>query len=368
MPPLAATLAATLALRAGLSLARAAQERRAAQRCAEDRRFSRLLEESLGQALQRMALGQLDIAIEWLERAGASDAGEHAIHETRKALKRLRALLRLLEAQLAEEVFTREDALLAESGKQLAGARDAEVLLETLDALLARDPHKLEGRGGVVKLRAQLLSEREAARRATLGDPALRAAVLAQLRACRVRVSAWSLADHEGIALVQPGLARLYRQGRARYRRAAHGHGERTRVLHSWRKRVKDLRYAAQMLEVDKRQAAAARPQKGPARAKWRRARKDAAWLRRLAQRADRLGELLGEEHDLAVLEQRIDAPPEHAERIGRRARKALKRSIAVRRRTLRKAALREGERLYRRSPQKFLRRVRRAQRAAHGG
>ena len=118
-------------------------------------------------------------------------------------------------------------------------------------------------------------------------------------------------------------------------RRIARGKGgERTRAMHEWRKRVKDLRYAAEILG-----------------------------LRPLARRADKLGELLGEEHDLVVLAGLLPPPgraPFKGKR-GKRARKALLKRIARRRRRLRKRALREGERLYGRRPKKFMRRVRRA-------
>ena len=52
-----------------------------------------------------------------------------------------------------------------------------------------------------------------------------------------------------------------------------------------WRKRVKELRYAAETLD------------RGGKRCKP---------VRRVARRADRLGEMLGEEHDLALLEARV--------------------------------------------------------------
>ena len=313
-----------------------------------------------------MALGQLDIAIESLEHAGELDSPETAVHELRKSLKRLRALLRLLEPRLGEDTFAREDAALRGSAKKLAGARDSDVLLATLDALIERHPRKLEGRGGVLRLRAHLLSERERARRETLGDAGVRAEVLAELQACRVRVSAWRLDDHGGVELVQPGLTRLYRQGRGRYRRAAHGRGDAAHALHRWRKRVKELRYAAQMLLLDEGQEPTVRPKRGRDRRRWARSRKDAAWLRRVERRADKLGEILGDEHDLAVLGEYVRAQRTRGAgagaRSGARSRKLLRKLIARRRRELRKAALREGERLYRRSPQKF---VRRAQRGA---
>jgi hypothetical protein len=364
--PLAATLAATLALRAGVSLARAARERRATETQERDRRFARQAGEPLAEAMQRMAIGQLDIAIESIESGAAPAASGQAAHEARKALKRLLALLRLLEPRLGEERFAREEAALRASARRLAGTRDADVLLATLDALIERHPHKLEGRGGVLRLRAHLLSERDRARRSTFGDPAIFAAALAELRACRVRIGAWQLEELEGIELVQPGLTRLYRQGRGRYRRAARGRGERTLTMHRWRKRVKDLRYAAQMLQVEQAQEPPARPKRKRARRRRARAREHAAWLRRLERRADALGELLGDEHDLAVLEEYVRAQGRRGGRAGVRigsgSRKRLRRLIAKRRRELRKQALREGERLYRRSPRKFLGRVGRAQ------
>lgn len=333
--------------------------------------MARQASEPLAQALQRMALGQLEIAIELLASDGETDSPETAVHETRKALKRLRALLRLLEPRLGEEVIAREQTTLRESASRLAGGRDGDVLLATLDGLIERHPRKLEGRGGVLRLRAHLLSERERARRATLGDPAIRTEVRAELQACRVRVSAWQLAEHDGIGLVQPGLTRLYRQGQARYRRVAHKRGDRTLAMHRWRKRVKDLRYVAQMLSLQQGQDAAARPKRGRARREWARAHKDAAWLRRVERRADRLGELLGDEHDLAVLDAFLRAQGRSGRRtgvrIGARSRKTLRKLIAKRRRELRGRALEEGDRLYRPRPQKFVGRVRSAQRLAGG-
>jgi hypothetical protein len=75
---------------------------------------------------------------------------------------------------------------------------------------------------------------------------------------------------------------------------------------------------------------------------------------------------LLGDEHDLAVLEEYVRAQGRRGGRAGVRigsgSRKTLRRLIAKRRRELRKQALRQGERLYRRSPRKFLVRVGRAQ------
>jgi CHAD domain-containing protein len=345
---LAATVAATVAVGVGLALARAERERRCVRRRRLDRRLGLAPDERLAEGLRRMALGQVDLALERLGTGAGGAPDENAVHETRKAIKRLRALVRLLEEELGEKTFARENAALRDSARRLSGARDAEVMLSTLDALIARHPRSLGRRGGVLALHRRLLAERARIERLTLGEPATRAQVLGELHAFRSRVVAWSVRDLDGIELVEPDLARLYRQGRKRYLRVARGKGDRMTTMHEWRKRVKDVRYAAEMLE---RRGSAGR-------------------LRRLARRADELGELLGEEHDLAILAERVRAGARHDAQqtwhTGRRTRNTLLKLIARRRRELRRRALREGKRLYRDTSKPFMRRIRAAH--ASGG
>jgi CHAD domain-containing protein len=357
----------------GVALAQAERTRRSAKRRRKhERRFRQLPGEPLGEALRRMALGQLDLAIELLggeqdDRGAGARPGKRksakrgkghrgkrhrkdgpdtldaqAIHDTRKALKRLRALVGLLREELGEQEYKREHKILRDAARRLASARDAEVMVETLDTLIARGPHKLGRRRSIVELRKRLVAERAAAASRAATDRTTRAQVLDDLRGMRERARWWELPERPGIAIVEHDLRRVYRQGRRRMRRIERTKGgkrskggrDQTRATHQWRKRVKDLRYAAEILG-----------------------------LRPLARRADTLGELLGEEHDLALLAELLPPPgraPFKGKR-GRRARQALLEQIARRRRKLRKRTLREGERLYRRKPQKFTRRARRA-------
>jgi hypothetical protein len=345
-------------VRAGTALARAERERRSRAQRERLRQFALLPCEGPAEGLRRIALGQLDIALELLE--GEIEHGDAAltVHETRKALKRLRALMRLLEHQLPQPSFAVENACLREMGRRLAGARDAEVMLATLERLLARNPRKLERRRSVARLRRQLEADRDrAASGVLLGDAATRRELISQLRAMRARVLQWRLPERPGMTLAAGGLGRIYRQGRRRYRRAARGKGERTRAMHEWRKRVKDLRHAAEML--DRRDPDGDRGgHRGRRRRGRRRRRKlhEAARIRRLAKRADALGEVLGEDHDLAVFAERLRSDP--AIQLGRRSRRTLLRSIARRRRRLRRRALRDGARVYRRRPKAFVARI----------
>jgi CHAD domain-containing protein len=337
----------------GVALARSERERRIAARAPRARTRASLREaEPRAAGLRRVILGQLDRAIELLEDPRGDPDGE-TVHEVRKIVKRLRAIVRLLRGELGAKRFAREDAALRDCARRLSGARDAEVMVDTLDALCKEHPKLTRAKaasrrgghsrgGGVRALRAQLVAEREAA--SASEDAALRGAVVADLRAIRARAAGWELRARQQrpARLLAPGLERLYGEGRRRMRRARRGGG--VEAMHAWRKRVKALRYAAQTLD------------RGGA---WRET-KSARRLRGVARRADRIGDLLGEEHDLALLARVVRR---RAELFAgdRKQQKRLLRVIARQRKRLRKRALREGERLYERKPKVFVRGVRKA-------
>ncbi len=349
--PLAATLLATVAVGIGVAVARAERERRDARerppkrkrklkprkppsKPKRRRRFGLLHDETPARGLRRIVLAQLDLAIELLRGESATSPAQ-AVHETRKALKRLRALMRLLEGEIGAKQAARERRGLSDIARNLAGARDAEVMVDTLEDLIRRHPRKLGHRRGVIELREHLRDERLTATAQTLSDAATREQVARELEDLRVRVAGWRLRERRSAQrLVKPGLTHIYRAGRDRRKLAAKRKPAR-RAMHKWRKQVKDLRYALEAIDVqgspDKR-------------------------LAKLARRADRLGELLGDEHDLTVLGELIAA---HRPLRGhRRTRKQLLRSISRRRARLRKRALREGRRLYERPPRRFVRRL----------
>jgi CHAD domain-containing protein len=360
----AATLAATALVRAGAALAKAERDRRGRAQRERERQFGLLPAEGPGEGLRRIALGQLDLVLELLEGELDRTSAARTVHETRKALKRLRALVSLLKDELPEGEFERENAILRDAGRRLAGARDGEVMVATLERLLKRHPRKLGRRRSLATLRDRLAAERDRAAVSTLlGDSSARRELIGEVHALRSRVLQWRLADRPGMAVAEPGLRRIYRQGRRRYRRAARAGGDRTLAMHEWRKRVKDLRHAAEML--DRSGSGGEHPRHGRRRRGGRR-RKEAARIRRLARRADVLGEVLGEDHDLAVFAERVRS--DSALVLGRPARRTLLRLIARRRRQLRRRALQQGERIYRRRPKTFVALVRDAYaRAARG-
>jgi CHAD domain-containing protein len=72
-----------------------------------------------------------------LAKASDREIGE-AVHEARKSLKRLRALVKISRPALGDARYRRENAEFRQTGRLLSAARDAKVLIETLDGLLER--------------------------------------------------------------------------------------------------------------------------------------------------------------------------------------------------------------------------------------
>jgi CHAD domain-containing protein len=131
--------------------------------------------------------------------------------------------------------------------------------------------------------------------------------------------------------------------------------------MHRWRKRVKDLRYAAETLrrlELEERRA------KGHGHGRGAAADRRSGWLAKLATEADDLGEVLGEEHDLAMLAEWLQGADAKA-LAGSRTRRRLLQQIAARRRKLRRRALKSGSRLYKRSSGDFIERAAKATKRA---
>ena len=87
--------------------------------------------------LRRVANGRADAALERLRRDARTDVAS-AIHDTRKDMKKLRSLLRLVRDGLGEQRYRTENDRYRDAARQLSPAREAEVNLSTLDALRKR--------------------------------------------------------------------------------------------------------------------------------------------------------------------------------------------------------------------------------------
>jgi CHAD domain-containing protein len=252
-----------------------------------DRRLH--VDERLPTAIQRIACGQFDRITGELTDPDAD--WDEAIHTARKAMKRLRGMLRLVRDEVGQPAYHNENVLLRDTSRRLAPVREGFVMVRTLDRL--RKAYKgVLRREAFSVTRRYLLTRQEALRRSVSEDTQLMTDVVVTLKTARARYAAWE-AERTGkpssklaargirndFAAMAPGLARVYRRGQ-RAMRQAYQDGA-TESFHEWRKRVKYLRYQLESLEPIWPELIAAH-----------------------ARRLDELGELLGDDHDLAELGQ----------------------------------------------------------------
>jgi CHAD domain-containing protein len=277
------------------------------------------------EGLRRIARGQLDRAHAELKGAPKRKLAV-AVHDTRKSLKRLRAAVRLGRDALGEGTYKRENQAFRDTGRRLAWVRDASVLIETLDDLEQAAGRELPS-GATAGLRKRLEAERKEALQSLKEDDVVIDAVLDELEDARTRTATWTL-DTDGFSALEPGLRRIYRRGRKAMNAAAEEPS--TENLHEWRKRVKDLWHAEQILRP-------ASPKK----------------MKKLAKRMHELSDLLGDDHDLAELRKYAATHRQCFD--DRVAQVALVAVIDRCRKDLQRGALSLGAKLYRRSPKRFI-------------
>lgn len=280
------------------------------------------LQEPVAEGLRRVALEQIEMAEAKLAATGDTAA---LIHDARRCLKRLRALLRLVRPALEESDYRREADHLSGIGKLLADARDAHVMRQTLAKLEAR-PEGLPD--GVVASLQKLVVPAPAARGRRGGDG--RRQALTRLKQAR-KVFAGKAVRAAELAHLVEGLGRAYDKARKTFRKAYRKPSD--EAFHAWRKAVQLHWRHMQLLSRGWPEALSAR-----------------------AGEAKELSRLLGEDHDyaivLALAESRgaeVLAPEDLA------ALKALCRSCQA---ELRKRAEPRGARLFAETPDNLMERI----------
>jgi len=189
--------------------------------------------ESLATAFGRIAAEEIDLAMAQSRRLHRGEA----VHNARKALKRLRALLRSLRVAFPKKLFRAENRHIAATCRRISPLRDVHVQLRTLGKLKAAASPAGD------HIRRQLLRQQSSFIRRI---PALRKTVRALLDVSRQSLASWPLrkATAEDLA---SGLKRIYKQGREAFKAARKsptpGH------LHAWRKKTKSLGYGLELIK-----------------------------------------------------------------------------------------------------------------------
>ena len=286
------------------------------------------LAETVPAGIQRITREQLQRAADHLRIDRGS--AEEQVHEARKCLKRLRAVVRLVKPQIGVDVYARENTCFRDAAKSLAGQRDATALIETLDELLkwlgTRAP-----RSHFAAVRQWLVGRRDLAYAQTGSFASVADSVIVELAQAERRVPSWPL-EGGGWAAVESGLRSVYTRGRREFDCVSQNPTD--EAFHIWRKRVKYLWYCEQILMP------IWPAQMGPA-----------------ADQLDELGAALGRDHDLAMLSDTVEA--EYPRTGATATLAALRRRIAERRTGLQAKIELGALRIYAEQPRAFTRRLR---------
>ncbi|MDR3458323.1 MAG: CHAD domain-containing protein [Verrucomicrobiae bacterium] len=250
------------------------------------------------------------------------------IHAVRKDIKKLRAILRLVQAENPDAQRKLEKALRRAAG-QLAASRDARVIFKAFETLAGRSAARRFPRLHKT-LRKNCDQE---ARRFRVDDSAELSEKILQ-KAGR-RLTHLKIAK-DGWAAVEPGLLESFRQGAQGCQLARRPPSP--EHFHDWRKHVKVLWSQLKLL--------------CPA---W------PAYGRTIITRLGRLGELLGNDHDLVLLQQFATEHGPAAEAA------TLNRLILLRHKKLRAAALKLGAQIYQAEPSAVCQRLGRNWTRWHG-
>ena len=284
--------------------------------------------ESLSTGIKRIATEQIEKAIE--ELSAIDELGiDEAIHQARKRLKKTRAVVRLVRDSLGSETYKQENACFRDLGRNLASLRDAKVQIETLDDLTAHFADKITPEMFTDMRRELRVDYRREYQRVL--DEGVIVSVKNQLKDAKTEINDWTI-ESDNWSAIDKSLKRVYKRGYKGLHRAI---SEPTAEnFHEWRKRVKYLRYQLRIL-----------------RPIWSGIMKE--WI----EQTHDLSDYLGEDHDLAVLQEFVLSQPKRFDRDN-----TLKTLTALgdrRRAELQSAAILLGKRIYTEKPKDFVDRMR---------
>lgn len=232
--------------------------------------------ESGTQGVRRIIRKDVKKASENLSAGGS--LSDQRLHDVRKLMKRARAGLRLVRKSLEARAYHRENVALRDAARPLTEVRDAKVLVNTTDELLKRA--SVAERRALHSERAVLVANCRKVRQRLEENPKALTSLRRTLESALDRLDRWRPGKH-GWSVLGAGVRRVYRAGHRAFRTARRNPS--VENLHELRKQSQYLWHVLQLLQP-------IRP----------------TMIKRLGGRAHRLSDYLGEDHDLAVLIERL--------------------------------------------------------------
>ena len=229
--------------------------------------------------VRRVAREEIDHAIAEIDDP---ELDRHeAVHQVRKRCKKIRAVLRLVRPRMKKR-YSAENAFFRDAARKLSDLRDAQAQIETFTLLMDENEAR---RRRFAPVYDTLTAQRDALAHEEGELETRLAAFRADMCGARDRVAEWPIRGKD-FDVVGKGLAKTYRRGRNALDNA-YAEGS-SAAFHEWRKRVKYHWYHVRLFEY--------------------------GWppvFNALRDELKKLSDYLGDDHDLAVLRDRITAAPD---------------------------------------------------------
>lgn len=264
------------------------------------------------------------IAGEQITKAQASleKNDDDGIHDVRKRMKKIRALVRMVRDHVGEDVYQEANQHFRDAARRLAPLRDSYMIQRTFERLRKDILQDYLDQADIERI-AQALQQQYDDAWAAYADGG-QAAVMADLQTGRGLVAGWHIEDI-GFDALHDGLKRVYKRG---YKRMDDAYDSLdAEDFHEWRKRAKYLWYHMRLLK--------------------------SVWTETMddyAAQVHQLADYLGDAHDLAVLEDYLDDDEA--------ARKSLMKQLKYKRKEFETLARPLGQRIYAETPKAFVKRM----------
>lgn len=272
-------------------------------------KFCIKVKEPLPKAVHRIAAEQLKLAADKTAR----NASANSIHCARKAIKRTRAVLKMLRCGGHDTAVRKEDRALGDAARHLAAERDIHVQCAALKCL------PICGANGACNPLRQKLKKAEADL-----QPKKNAQVNqfhTAIKTAQTRLAQWPVADLDRKQLAST-LKRSYQRTRKRFERVCEV--STSTKLHSWRKAAKTFWHQLQLANTFTSKK-----------------------IKRLTADMEDLTGYLGDDHDLFLLSQSL-AGAADAQSL------ALREELRKRRTKLQKRALKLAKKTFALAPSEF--------------
>lgn len=198
--------------------------------------------QNIPENIERILHTQMDSIIAHCKPGGQDR--HQSVHEIRKNMKRIRAVMRLIRDGVGYSTYYRENTVFRDLAREISELRNRIVLAETIGKI--EKEFTPAARKHMQNMQETLFREGERLYKILLDDKDIFRKISAETRKAKKR-SGEFVFNHEDFRVFEGGLLRIYRQGRKLYHKARGGHD--AELLHDMRKRMKYLWYQMELLQ-----------------------------------------------------------------------------------------------------------------------